>query len=138
MKHMEKFGLSHMGERKEEEEGISGSSLGKAALLAGALVAGGAAYENHNDAVGANAALERAHTIEHIAGLPARESIPLGAFLAVDEYKSILGETWSIRSVPDSDSEQDRMQASLALKHGVSPRDFAQAFEYKLRDEGLD
>lgn len=132
IEHMEKFGLSHNDNNREEESSVSG--LGKAALLAGALVAAGAAYENHNDAVEG----ESAHSIEAIAGLPARESVPLEAFYAVDEYKEILGETWDLRSVPGSDSEQDRMQASLALKHGVSVVDFKNAFEYKLHDAGLE
>ena len=133
---MEKFGLSHNDNNSKEESSVGG--LGKAALLAGALVAAGAAYENHNDAVEGEQALDRAHSIEVIAGLPARESVPLEAFYAVDEYKEILGETWDLRSVPGSDSEQDRMQASLALKHGVSVVDFKNAFEYKLHDAGLE
>ena len=134
IEHMEKFGLEHI---PKEEGGITTSGLGKAALLAGALVAAGGAYEHHHDAVLEAQTLEHSQTIEHTAGLPARENIPLEAFSAVDEYKSILGDTWSLRSVPGSDSEQDRMQAAIATKHGVSVKDFAQAFEWKLRDAGM-
>lgn len=125
--------------KPKREEGVSGSTLGKAALLTGALVAVGAAYENHDDTSNQSQAPEYSQTVPESAyeislTLRARESIPLEAFHAVDEYKSILGDTWSERSVPGADSEQNRMQQAIAQKHGVSQKDFAQAFEWKLRD----
>ena len=72
------------------------------------------------------------------AGFPARESIPLEAFYAVDEYKSILGETWTLPFVPGAESEQERMIESIAVKHGITKNDFAQAFRYKVNDEGIE
>ena len=125
--------------KPKKEEGVSGGTFGKAALLTGALVAAGALYENYNDTTDQLQAPEYSQVVPESASeisltLRARESIPLEAFVAVDEYKSILGETWSERSVPGSDSEQERMQQAIAQKHGVSQKDFAQAFEWKLRD----
>lgn len=139
IEHMENnFGLEHIP-RKEEEES-SGAGF-KVALVGAALAAGvaGVALENDSNDSALQAQAE-AHTqmIENAAALPARESIPLNAFYAVDEYKEVAGNTWEFRSVPGSDSEQDKMQAAIAQKHGVSLEDFKNAFEYKLRDAGLE
>lgn len=137
MKYMEKYEAEYAKPKKEE--GVSGSTLEKAALLTGAPVAAGAVYENYNDTADQIQGPEYSQTAPESAyaaslTLRAWESIPLEAFAAVDEYKSILGETWNLRSVPGSDSEQDKMQETIAQKHGVSQKDFAQAFEWKLLD----
>ena len=128
---MEKFGLP----REESEEGVTASGLGKAALLAGALAVAGGAYVNHRDETLERQAMEHSLTVENTQGLKAREEIPLEAFYAVDEYKSVLGNTWSIPSVVGGESEQDKIRAVIAEKHGVSVNDFEDAFEWKVRDE---
>lgn len=128
---MEKFGLPRDG----KDEGVTASGLGKAALLAGALVAAGGAYVNHRDDALERQAMEHSLTVENTQGLKSREDIPLEAFYAVDEYKSILGNTWTVPSVLGSDSEQDKIRAVIAEKHGVSVQDFEDAFAWKIRDE---
>lgn len=105
------------------------------------LAAAGGVLEHQNETVANVQAQERAVAFEKASiekGFPARESIPLNAFYAVDEYKSILGETWSMPFVPGADSEQEKMIESIAQKHGVTKRDFAQALRYKLSDAGLE
>jgi len=132
---MDNFGLP----KKEEGESLS-KNLKMAAAGAAMLIATGAALENQNESVAEVQAQEHSQEFEKSsieAGFPARESIPLEAFRAVDEYKSILGETWTLPFVPGADSEQEKMIESIATKHGVSKNDFAQAFRYKVNDAGI-
>lgn len=133
--------IDNFGLPKEKDEGMSKNTkmaIAGAAMLA---VAGGAILENHKSDVAETQTQEHLLAFEKSsveAGFPTRESIPLEAFYAVDEYKSILGATWSIPFVPGADSEQEKMIEHLAQKHGVSKNDFAQALRYKFNDAGIE
>ena len=135
------FGTQYTDLTKNTKEGVS--TKAKMAIAGGALLAvtGGVMLENHKDDVSERQRQEHSQAFERTsveAGFPARESIPLDAFRAVDEYKSILGETWSVPFVPGANSEQEKMIEHIAQKHGVTKKDFAQAFRYKVNDAGLE
>lgn len=133
--------IDNFGLPKEKDEGMSTNTkmaIAGAALLA---VTAGTMYENDQDATQESKRTESAQKYEAKSvkeGYPMRESIPPGAMLAVEEYKSILGATWSIPFVPGADSEQEKMIESIAQKHGVSKNDFAQALRYKFSDAGIE
>lgn len=68
--------------------------------------------------------------------LAPRESVPLEAFSAADEYAGRYGLNMEVPADPHESDKRDAEMKQIAKAHGISDIDMLQALRWKMRDAG--